>query len=82
MPFNIVLGVHSSNRAIGANGKIPWKCKADMKFFKELTTRTSIPGKINAVIMGRNTYESIGKPLPNRLNAVLTTKNEENKKAD
>ncbi len=79
MPFTIVVGVHSSNRAIGAKGKIPWKCKADMKFFKELTTRTSVSDKVNAVIMGRTTYESIGKPLPNRLNAVLSTKSVENK---
>ena len=79
MPFTIVVGVHSSNRAIGAKGKIPWKCKADMKFFKELTTHTSVPDKVNAVIMGRTTYESIGKPLPNRLNAVLSRKNVEHK---
>lgn len=72
MPFSIVVGAHSSNRAIGSAGKIPWKCRADMKFFKEITTLTKDPTKINAVIMGRKTFESLPKPLPNRLNVVLT----------
>ncbi len=72
MPFDIVVGVHADNWAIGAEGKIPWKCPADMKFFKELTTTTRDPAKTNAVIMGRATFESMGKPLPNRLNIVLS----------
>ena len=55
----------SKNRVIGKNNSIPWKMPADMKHFKELTT-----GK--PVIMGRKTYESIGKPLPNRTNIIIT----------
>ena len=51
--------------AIGKNGIIPWKCSEDMRYFKHLTTNHS-------VIMGRKTYESIGKPLPNRENIVIT----------
>ncbi len=72
MPFDIVVGAHADNGAIGAEGKIPWKCPADMKFFKVLTTTTRNPNKTNAIIMGRTTYESMGKPLPNRLNIVLS----------
>jgi dihydrofolate reductase len=53
------------NRAIGVNNKLPWRLPADLKFFKETTTG-------HAVLMGRRTYESIGKPLPNRTNVVLT----------
>jgi len=71
MPFSIIVGAHSSNRAIGALNKIPWKCKADMKFFKETTSFVKNPTKMNAVIMGRKTFESLPAPLPNRLNVVL-----------
>jgi dihydrofolate reductase len=55
----------SRNFAIGKNGKLPWHYSADLKFFKETTTG-------NAVVMGSNTWRSIGKPLPNRLNIVLS----------
>ncbi|PIN80265.1 diacylglycerol kinase [Candidatus Woesearchaeota archaeon CG10_big_fil_rev_8_21_14_0_10_30_7] len=51
---------------IGKNGKIPWKIPEDIKRFKELTIN-------HPVIMGRKTYESIGKVLPNRLNVVITS---------
>lgn len=49
-----------------AGPALPWRLKPDMKRFRELTTG-------HAVIMGRKTYESIGKPLPNRKNIVLST---------
>lgn len=55
----------SKNYAIGKNGKLPWHYPVDLKFFKETTAGT-------AVVMGANTWRSIGKPLPNRLNIVLT----------
>jgi dihydrofolate reductase len=55
----------SRNRVIGRNNALPWHAPADLKHFKRLTT-----GK--AVIMGRRTFASIGKPLPNRLNIVVT----------
>ncbi|XWS24401.1 hypothetical protein CRYUN_Cryun28dG0098800 [Craigia yunnanensis] len=60
---------------IGKNGKLPWRLPSDLKFFKELTKKTSDPEKKNAVIMGRKTWESIPleyRPLPGRLNVVLT----------
>ena len=53
------------NKAIGKDNSLPWKLPADMKHFKDLT-------KGKPVIMGRKTYESIGKPLPNRKNIILT----------
>ncbi len=55
----------SKNYAIGKDGKLPWHYSADLRFFKEMTT-----GK--TIVMGANTWRPIGKPLPNRLNVVLT----------
>src|SRR5690606_31299934 len=55
----------AKNLAIGKDGKLPWHYPADLKFFKRTTTG-------NAVVMGYNTWESIGKPLPGRLNIVLS----------
>ena len=53
------------NKVIGNKNSLPWKLPADMKHFKELTS-----GK--PVIMGRKTFESIGKPLPKRINIIIT----------
>ena len=55
----------AQNFAIGKDGKLPWRYAADLKFFREPTTG-------NAIVMGFNTWQSIGKPLPNRLNVVLS----------
>lgn len=55
----------SKNFAIGKNGKLPWNYSADLKFFKSTTLN-------HAVVMGFNTWTSIGKPLPKRLNIVLS----------
>jgi dihydrofolate reductase len=55
----------SLNRVIGADGKIPWHLPEDFKWFQETTMG-------NVVVMGRKTFESLGKPLPNRKNLVLT----------
>jgi len=55
----------AKNFAIGKDGKLPWHYSADLKFFKQTTTN-------HAVVMGFNTWKSIGKPLPNRLNIVLS----------
>ena len=53
------------NFAIGKDGKLPWHYPADLRFFKETTLGS-------AVVMGFHTWESIGKPLPKRLNIVLS----------
>ena len=53
------------NLAIGKAGKLPWHYSADMKFFKETTIG-------NAVVMGRHTWLTLKKPLPDRLNIVLS----------
>ena len=55
----------SKNNVIGKNGQIPWRIKGEQKQFKELTTG-------NVVIMGRKSYEEIGRPLPNRMNIVVS----------
>lgn len=53
------------NRLIGSGGRLPWHLPADLKHFKQTTL-----GK--PVVMGRRTHQSIGKPLPERTNIVLT----------
>lgn len=65
MKFSLI-AAHSVNRVIGKNNQLPWKMPSDLKRFKELTT-----GKI--IVMGRKTYDSIGKPLPKRINVVVTS---------
>lgn len=56
---------YDKNKSIGNENTIPWRLKNDMLRVKELTTGQTI-------IMGRKTLESIGRPLPNRINRVLT----------
>src|SRR6266850_1803475 len=63
-PFKAIAAM-SLNRVIGAGTKIPWHLPEDFKWFKKVTT-----GHI--IVMGRKTFESIGKPLPNRTTIVLT----------
>ncbi len=55
----------SDNNVIGKNNTLIWRMPADMKFFKNLTTG-------HTVVMGRKTYESMGKPLPGRKNIIIT----------
>lgn len=60
-----LIAAMAKNRIIGQNGKMPWHIPAELKHFKQLTM-----GK--PIIMGRNTFESIGKPLPGRRNLVVS----------
>ncbi len=71
--FSIV-AAYDLERGIAADGKLPWpKNKADMRHFVDLTTTTLDVTKQNVVLMGRKTWESIGsKPLPNRINVVIS----------
>ncbi len=55
----------SENRCIGKDNDLPWRISEDLKRFKRLT-------KGHAVIMGRKTHESIGRPLPHRRNIIIT----------
>jgi len=56
----------SNNNVIGKNNDLPWKLKKDLQHFKNYTT-----GK--TIVMGRKTYESIGRPLPNRRNIIISS---------
>ena len=72
--FSIVVAMDEKN-GIGKNNTLAWRLSADLKHFKEITTQTQDPQKINAVIMGRETWDSLPekfRPLPNRLNIVLS----------
>ena len=69
MNVNLIVAIDSKCYGIGKNGSIPWVNKTDMKWFKKVTVGEGN----NAVVMGRTTYESIGKPLPDRINIVLST---------
>jgi dihydrofolate reductase len=53
------------NHVIGLNNRLPWRLPRDLRFFKEKTMHQT-------VIMGRKTFDSIGKPLPNRKNIILS----------
>lgn len=59
----------AENRTIGRNNELPWRLSEDLKYFKSVTM-----GK--PIVMGRKTFDSIGKPLPGRLNIVITRNGE------
>ena len=65
MKLSLIVAV-SDNRVIGKDNRMPWHLSADLKRFKAITW-----GK--PILMGRKTYESIGRPLPGRKNIVLTS---------
>jgi len=61
----VLVAAIGENNVIGRNGQLPWRLKSDLKHFRKVTLN-------RPVIMGRKTYESIGKPLGGRTNIVLT----------
>jgi len=61
-----IIAAVDENWVIGKKGGLPWRLPADLKHFKALTTG-------HTVIMGRKTYDSIGKPLPDRINIVVSS---------
>lgn len=65
--INIIAAI-SKNNVLGKDNKLLWHLPNDLKYFKKITT-----GK--TVVMGRKTFESIGKPLPNRRNIVVSNRN-------
>jgi dihydrofolate reductase len=64
MPLRAIAAM-SLNRVIGKDGQIPWHIPEDFKWFKKTTSG-------QAILMGRKTFESLGHPLPNRRNLVVT----------
>jgi len=59
----------SENYTIGKDNQLPWHLPADLKHFKSITVG-------HPILMGRKTFDSIGKPLPNRMNIIMTRDNE------
>lgn len=74
MIFSHIVAI-SKNYVIGRDGKMPWHISEDLKRFKKRTTGHS-------VIMGRKTFESLGKPLPGRENVIITKNKNYFKKAE
>jgi dihydrofolate reductase len=60
-----LIAAMGQNRELGYQGKMPWHCPEDLRHFKAMTLN-------KPVIMGRKTYESLGKPLPQRRNIIVT----------
>ncbi|NOT83682.1 MAG: dihydrofolate reductase [Methylococcaceae bacterium] len=64
MKISLIVAM-ASNRTIGINNQLPWHLSADLKRFKQLTLG-------NPILMGRKTHESIGRPLPGRINIIIS----------
>ena len=64
-PIISAIAAMAENRTIGNKNQLPWHLPEDLKHFKSITSG-------HAVLMGRRTYDSIGRPLPNRTNIILT----------
>ena len=65
MIISMIAAIGQKNRVLGKDNKLLWNIPEDTKFFREIT-------KGHPVIMGRKTFESLGKPLPRRINIVIT----------
>lgn len=65
--IELIAAFRETDFLIGVNNKIPWNIPEELEHFKQIT-------KGHAVVMGRKTFESIGKPLPDRMNFVVTSK--------
>jgi dihydrofolate reductase len=65
MPHLTIIVATDTERGIGINNQLPWRLQEDLAFFKRTTSG-------HPIIMGRKTFDSIGRPLPNRRNIVIT----------
>ena len=77
--FNIIAAI-DEKFGIGKDGKMPWYIPSDLKYFKYITKKTTNISKMNAIIMGRNTWNSISskyKPLVDRINIIVTNSDED-----
>ncbi|KAK1747486.1 bifunctional dihydrofolate reductase/thymidylate synthase, partial [Skeletonema marinoi] len=75
-----VVAAAAGSRGIGFQGKLPWRLPGDMNHFKQVTSTPPSPDRINAVIMGRKTWDSIPskfRPLDGRVNVILSRKGAE-----
>lgn len=75
--ISLIVAALQPSMGIGAKGKLPWRLKQEMKYFKDVTTKAK-EGYVNAVIMGRKTWDSIPqkfRPLPGRINVILSRSN-------
>lgn len=71
MVFDIIVAL-DENGIIGKNNTIPWHHTVDLEYFKKKTKETDFPGQQNIVIMGRKTFDSIGKALVGRTNCIIS----------
>jgi dihydrofolate reductase len=74
--FSVIVA-YDIERGIGKNGGLPWSIPGDMKHFKEVTSFPYEPGRMNVVIMGRKTWQSLPgrcRPLPGRQNVVISSR--------
>jgi dihydrofolate reductase len=69
MKYNLIVATDNKN-GIGRDNELPWHYPEDLKYFSKTTKSKGL--NMNAVVMGRKTYESIGKALPQRVNYVLS----------
>ncbi len=65
-PKLVAIAAMAENRVIGKDGKLPWHLPGDLKFFKRTTMG-------HAILFGKTTYEGLGRPLPNRINLILSS---------
>lgn len=83
MDFDVIVAM-DSERGIGKDNALPWRLSSDMKYFKSITS-TAPEGKMNAVIMGRKTWDSLppkSRPLKGRLNIVISRSAQERQTAE
>ncbi|WP_019122132.1 dihydrofolate reductase [Brevibacillus massiliensis] len=64
-----LIAAYANGRVLGKDGKMPWHLPGELQYFKQVTSG-------HTVVMGRKTFESIGRPLPNRRNVVLTRRHD------
>lgn len=84
-PIAMIVAALLPELGIGIKGQMPWRLKNEMKYFRNVTSTTKDPNSVNAVIMGRKTWESIPtkfRPLQGRLNVVLSRGYVGNESAD
>ena len=77
--LNLIFCVDNSG-LFGRKNNLPWNFKEDLKYFKDITTNfNKINNDNNIIVMGYNTWISLNKKLPNRINVVISNRYKENK---